>query len=701
MLASIVVTVKIGLLSGKLGYDSNTSAPGFNFSGEGSLPTVIQALKEFGDRFSEYRGPEFQEFYSTLKYVIKQKYSPDLIPTIKIIKKKYEGELFVESNECYKECLEKRYGLPVVDVVTKENRSAILARSLDEGGFLAFKKNRLGMNVPLLYVINSDLSLHQVKLRTQSVDEQKMLCNRVMGYRAFKEWIETISPHFPMGLRLGIPTPDHGEGVDKPIVIHPFLNYEFQNRLSLFPEPYIKVFKQVLNYNINHTLPILIDLINSTQETIILQKHGSNTPGFYLLFEEGEFCLTRGDKRWLVNRGFPDMIMEIQNIILRHRISKAETFRSRFADCAEYRDKLISFDCGRDGNIILKYPNFHQQTITEVLDDVPSREYVDSRLSGYRARKFLEDYQKQENAIPFKIDFIEQLPLNQFHQLIVNYNEGYVSIGYLTQGYEEHVFQVSVQVFLEHFSRTLRSAYEEMGDNHFCFTSKFHKTHASSQSKGIPEIVPDCEPENLLRMFQEINFSDPSGEDYLDPKTLTKEGKQTTVEVLASSLIFFVSRLNIDRHIEWDAVPHDPEEQKKFKLNLRAYLSHIIFALKNEPNRHLRNDMVYQIAESGDLCGRRWQNVVQQIYRQVVLQTTATSDNVEEFFLECADQMKLAILDDMLMKSSNNQNVHERPLFMKLLSANGISLPGLEAFESDDRIICKLLKARTKTSMMS
>lgn len=124
---SSLVTINVGLLTNRLGYDLNA---GFNFKGEGSLPSVIEALGNFSNCFREDRGPEFREFYDTLRKAIKNNCSPSLIPTIKSIKKKFEGEFFAESDESYREQLEKIYELPAAKILTKEERST---RANEEG----------------------------------------------------------------------------------------------------------------------------------------------------------------------------------------------------------------------------------------------------------------------------------------------------------------------------------------------------------------------------------------------------------------------------------------------------------------------------------------------------------------------------------------------------------------------------------------
>lgn len=333
----------------------------------------------------------------------------------------------------------------------------------------------------------------------------------------------------------------------------------------------------------------------------------------------------------------------------------------------------------------VKFVNFDKSVVSAFYDKLPTSNQINDLLVGIKMRRFLEKYQKQSNAIPFEIgktndtDHLSEVKLRviQLGQGFAIFFKSHVSIG-------KDVIR-GVTFTRKNFQDEIVHIYEILHDSAYVFTPKLLMTNSANLSGKVPEAIPGIEMETLLDLFQKINFIDPAEPGYLDPSTLTIEGQKATVHDLAKSLIFFVSRLNLNRHINHHhAVPSDPEEQIVFKHNLHAYLSHIISALLNEPNAFIRNDLIYQIAESGKLCGRRWQNIVNKIYTELVLGKIQSSENVEEFFLECSDRVKSDVIQEMVYENNSNQGAHDKPSFIKIMFAHGVAVPGAEAFSNDD-----------------
>lgn len=192
-------------------------------------------------------------------------------------------------------------------------------------------------------------------------------------------------------------------------------------------------------------------------------------------------------------------------------------------------------------------------------------------------------------------------------------------------------------------------------------------------------------PSLLFTLFNKINFTKPSEPGYRNPANLKNEGISVSLEDLLSGLKILVRAIYNKENIY--GVPNAPIEKDKFYRKLRSLVSNIIQPLYQNKDPELISQYILDLAEAGLHCGGRWMAVSTQIFNELQLKKVGSDpENIELEDSICAwiDELKMGIVQNMVLKSDNQQNSHEFLTIARALQEKGINMPSSWSSSYDD-----------------
>lgn len=209
----------------------------------------------------------------------------------------------------------------------------------------------------------------------------------------------------------------------------------------------------------------------------------------------------------------------------------------------------------------------------------------------------------------------------------------------------------------------------------------------TSQIAGV-EIPPPREEidiNELLDIFDKIDFENMESPWYVNPTMLTNDGLPATVEEFTQGITQLIE--NIAERLHALGVPVKLEAREVFYQKLERLLSHVIHGLKTEEDTRTTITNTLDIAESSLHCGTRWMgDSIRIFYTQkgFVGGEQAKTVDLEELLLQISDSKKIRTLFAMIEKSGNDQNSHEMTVAMKALTEKGVAIPLAAAAEYED-----------------
>ncbi len=224
--------------------------------------------------------------------------------------------------------------------------------------------------------------------------------------------------------------------------------------------------------------------------------------------------------------------------------------------------------------------------------------------------------------------------------------------------------------------------------------------------------LPNVDYNDLLTMFDQINFTNSSGPNYYNPNYLLNDGKLTTPAQTRKHLLEFLRCMKEEaRH---SGVPDDSSERKKYYHNLKALITHNLVAMRSLNDPGTTRDFVIALAHAGKYCGGRWKGEALQQYA-LLHQHIALPDNatLEDVFLRWMDEWKTNIVAGMAQKPTNTgvhpHWPHLQLNYLKLLGQSNIAhFPTEDAtykdpygflshddYKTDDKIIAEFRRLST------
>jgi hypothetical protein len=123
--------------------------------------------------------------------------------------------------------------------------------------------------------------------------------------------------------------------------------------------------------------------------------------------------------------------------------------------------------------------------------------------------------------------------------------------------------------------------------------------------------------EELLSLFDHINFTNPDSSDYIPPQRVKLDGAPSTVEKLKGGIQLLIDR--IKNQSPYTAVPSNEEERKKWYQQLEYVLKKVIELSKEKESsdKMLVSMELMRLGAAGNNCGSRWlregQDIIQSL----------------------------------------------------------------------------------------
>lgn len=156
------------------------------------------------------------------------------------------------------------------------------------------------------------------------------------------------------------------------------------------------------------------------------------------------------------------------------------------------------------------------------------------------------------------------------------------------------------------------------------FAINYEKLNTSMQD-DIPEAPKDTSVDELLKLFDTINFTDPNEPGYINPSTLKDDGEPVNKDQLKGYLSQFVSRIQNKEPFLGTPSKEDKKTLSQYYENLETIVRHVIASLKTDPDKESVARALIDLAVAGNHCGGRYIGEAMAIY-----QLRCTSVNNEE-----------------------------------------------------------------------
>lgn len=230
----------------------------------------------------------------------------------------------------------------------------------------------------------------------------------------------------------------------------------------------------------------------------------------------------------------------------------------------------------------------------------------------------------------------------------------------------------------------LYKVFPELLDNtpylmkHIMRLRKEHLVAKEMNMKALP--APEgATVERLLTLFKEINFTDPSKSNYVNPQKIVNEyGNLMSPKTLEECLELLCDHIK-HRKARVGTPPPNTQEIKFFYEKLEYYLKHITFQLDKMDNTTERAFHLIDIALSAEFCGMRW--LGDSYDKHHFLHHPNTFITLKDYIYQELTDFRFGIV---LLISGDD--VHDYSRTIRLLGAR-IGLPGsLDMAEINDRL---------------
>lgn len=193
--------------------------------------------------------------------------------------------------------------------------------------------------------------------------------------------------------------------------------------------------------------------------------------------------------------------------------------------------------------------------------------------------------------------------------------------------------------------------------------------------------------DELLEMFDQINFKDPKKPGYLNPNSLKLDGCAVTVEKLRGLLINYIH--NVKYRIAFQGTPpsNKPDKLEKFYREIENALKNCIYELKICEDPDVVSSYVRDLAVVGAFCGGRFRTEPYAIYDLLQMRKNQNANNLDSLIEQIVASQKYFAFQATVkhfmavFQVPANYEVHFYSSCMKILGEElGISDRGMSDF---------------------
>lgn len=259
----------------------------------------------------------------------------------------------------------------------------------------------------------------------------------------------------------------------------------------------------------------------------------------------------------------------------------------------------------------------------------------------------------------------------------------------ISRGVLSSIVEAEPEVFLQTFDENqLEAFYREKERG---LTINWHHLNIPSASSAI--VVPPLpegrvEYDELIEMFDKINFDRKDGPGYFDPTALKDDGVSITKAQARSGIQDFVDK--VKRGPSY--APDNPIEKAKYIDILQRWVKNSIVLLRQKPE-HLRPGLLLKFATAGRHCGGQIYPVAQDIYMQLSESTVSyETETLQGYIATELAKVRKGIFESIFnkMAGTHPQSSHIYQHAMKY-AGSAFKVEGWEAYPHDDPLIPNIL----------
>lgn len=189
--------------------------------------------------------------------------------------------------------------------------------------------------------------------------------------------------------------------------------------------------------------------------------------------------------------------------------------------------------------------------------------------------------------------------------------------------------------------------------------------------------------EELVEMFNKINFTSPDHPDYMNPeRDLYDDGQKVEVSALRNGVVNFIQKAKVPKG--YYGIPKPTDDPKGFRTvcnDIDLYLKHSILVLRGRSQRE-RNLQLIWLAGAGIHCGGKILSVSQDLYSQL----TGANYNVDletlmGVLIQYVTEGRRGILDGRVNKITTE--THARQKAMKIVGKR-FGIPEANSYQFED-----------------
>ncbi len=220
----------------------------------------------------------------------------------------------------------------------------------------------------------------------------------------------------------------------------------------------------------------------------------------------------------------------------------------------------------------------------------------------------------------------------------------------------------------------LRKRYPASCVDHILYSlNKKHFEH-TSQVAIPPDIAPNCNINEMLTFFDQINFNDADGPDYVDPKNFYTDTKTLDPAVLRENLADYLRKVQM-REAYLGTPPAGSESLEVFYHTIERAITHTLKLIHEMPEsgekqRIIRRTVVDYIRAAKYCGGKLYANA----YQQYVAVRSGNSPTFEDDILDALGNYREVLFQTLV---PNNGNVHSFNYMMKHLGKE-LGIPGAD-----------------------
>jgi len=220
-------------------------------------------------------------------------------------------------------------------------------------------------------------------------------------------------------------------------------------------------------------------------------------------------------------------------------------------------------------------------------------------------------------------------------------------------------------------------------------SANMFKLTPSIENEIIFKDIPEIHLDELLNLYDSINFTSKEKLYFVDPKSLTMDGDKAYVKMGKNGIQLLLSR--IENKQEYEGVPDDELERHEWYIRLTHAIKLFISLAKNESDKLLVSNELIRLSMAGHKCGGRWfkesVDCIKALSSNYTLKIEGLSELIAFWMEEYKQGVMEAITMDFASEIGNSLQPHIFNLVASMMKSENIPLSNEMTIDLQDDLI--------------